>query len=547
MEVTYRYANASRVGSNSQQTDMSFSPDLSRPPTFFVGELKDKRRFREAMSSLHDVVISDMRFKPKNREEYQRWLAGEEERLLAEFVSQSGKVKAELDAVSSELADMNRQAGEVLAPYYKAQNTYFDYLYKNDMDAWYVLDPVITIHPDQVFFECFSEDESSYGKLSCQYDVFANVSEQAYGTTNIDYSTKLYNEFQKIRDYRTTLLKIAPDGFNIQTSGGAEYDEKKIDLPESWVRGFLQVSSAMTLPMTTLRLQPMDIHNLCLQLKRKKERVGPRSMRFELNPGQPVQVVMEPWGDVIRFDRSIYQGNTARTVRVWGRRRLLILERLLPIADHFDVHLMGDGLPSFYVANMGPLTFTLGLSGWSANDWSQAGNFDLLAPRETVDQLTSQRVYQALEKTHQESAQSLATRLQLDISTVKSALAQYSQLGLVLYDMTNDVYRLRALYNAPVDLDEIRFNNEREKKAANFVAAKLVTIDKAESDQQGQQLVGTVMDNAHEYHVALSIDNDQRLVKGECQCHFWHQNKLRQGPCEHMLALRLTVSEERLS
>ncbi|MGF1768872.1 hypothetical protein L4D06_15990 [Enterovibrio makurazakiensis] len=547
MEVTYRYANASRVGSNSQQTDMSFSPDLSRPPTFFVGELKDKRRFREAMSSLHDVVISDMRFKPKNREEYQRWLAGEEERLLAEFVSQSGKVKAELDAVSSELADMNRQAGEVLAPYYKAQNTYFDYLYKNDMDAWYVLDPVITIHPDQVFFECFSEDESSYGKLSCQYDVFANVSEQAYGTTNIDYSTKLYNEFQKIRDYRTTLLKIDPDGFNIQTSGGAEYDEKKIDLPESWVRGFLQVSSAMTLPMTTLRLQPMDIHNLCLQLKRKKERVGPRSMRFELNPGQPVQVVMEPWGDVIRFDRSIYQGNTARTVRVWGRRRLLILERLLPIADHFDVHLMGDGMPSFYVANMGPLTFTLGLSGWSANDWSQAGNFDLLAPRETVDQLTSQRVYQALEQTHQESAQSLATRLQLDISTVKSALAQYSQLGLVLYDMTNDVYRLRALYNAPVDLDEIRFNNEREKKAANFVAAKLVTIDKAESDQQGQELVGTVMDNAHEYHVALSIDNDQRLVKGECQCHFWHQNKLRQGPCEHMLALRLTVSEERLS
>ncbi|WP_028021455.1 SWIM zinc finger family protein [Enterovibrio calviensis] len=547
MEVTYRYANASRVGSNTKQTDMSFAPDLSRPPTFFVGELKDKRRFREAMSSLHDVVISDMRFMPKNREEYQRWLAGEEERMLAEFVSRSGKVKAELDTVSAELGDMNRQAGEMLTPYYKAQDAYFKYLYKNDMDAWYVLDPVITIHPDQVFFECFSEDESSYGKLSCQYDVFANVSEQAYGTTNIDYSTKLYNEFQKIRDYRTTMLKIDPEGFNIQTSGAAAYDEKKIDLPESWVRGFLQVSSAMTLPMVTLRLQPMDIHNLCLQLKRKKERVGPRSMRFELIPGKPIQVVMEPWDDVIRFDRSIYQGDSERSIRVWGRRRLLILERLLPIADHFDVHLMDDGLPSFYVANMGPLTFTLGLSGWSANDWSQAGNFDLLAPRETVDQLTSQRVYQALEQTHQESATNLATRLQLDLSTVKSALAQYSQLGLVLYDMTADVYRLRALYNAPVNLDEIRFNNEREKKAANFVAAKLVTIDKAESDQKGTELIGTVMDNAHEYHVALSIDNDQRLVKGECQCHFWHQNKLRQGPCEHMLALRLTLSQERLA
>lgn len=547
MEVTYRYAGASRVGSNSKQTDMAFAPDLSRPPTFFIGELKDKRRFREAMSCLHDVVISDMRFVPKNREDYQRWLANEEERLLAEFVGRSAQVKEELDAVSNELALMNRQAGDILAPYYKAQDKYFKYLYKNDMDAWFVLDPVITIHPDQVFFECFSEDESSYGKLSCQFDVFDNISEQSYGTTNIDYSTKLYNEFQKIRDYRTTLLKIDPDGFNIQTSGGNEYEEKKIDLPESWVRGFLQVSSAMTLPMVTLRLQPMDIHNLCSQLKRKKERVGPRSMRFELTPNKPVQVVMEPWGDVIRFDRSIYQGDTERSIRVWGRRRLLILERLLPIADHFDVHLMDDGLPSFYVANMGPLTFTLGLSGWSANDWSQAGNFDLLAPRETVDQLTSQRVYQALEETHQESAQSLAIRLQLDQSVVKSALAQYSQLGLVLYDMTEGVYRLRSLYNEPIDLDEIRFNNEREKMAANFVAAKLVTIDKSSSNNQGTELVGRVMDNAKEYHVTLAIDSDQRLVNGECQCHFWHQNKLRQGPCEHMLALRLTASQERFA
>lgn len=544
MKVSYQYASKSQVRSGSQSTDVAFSPDTSRAPTFFVGEVKEKRVFREAISALHDVVISDMRFVPRNRDEYKIWLAQEEERLLAEFVSRHGEVKEELEAVKAELSSMGKASSEIMAPFYKAQDQYFKYLYKHDMDAWYVLDPVITVHPDQIFFECFSEDESSYGKLSCNYDTFEHISDKEYGTTNIDYSQGLYDEFQKIRDYRKTQLKVDPDGFNVQTSGSDAFEEKKIDLPDSWVRGFLQVSSAMTLPMVKFRLHPMDIHNICALLIRKKERVGPRSMRFELVPNKPIQIVMEPWGDVVTCARSLYRGDEARTIRTWGRRRILILERLLPIADSFDVCLLGDGMPSFYVANMGGMTFTLGLSGWSANDWSAAGQFDLLAPRDTVDELTSQRVYLALQETQQESAASLASRLALDVSVVKSALAQYSQLGQVLYDLSLDVYRLRHLYNQPIALEEIRFTNEREQKANNFVEANLVSVTQLNQGSKGTEIIGLTLDNGKEFQSKLRIDQDQRLVEGECQCHFWHSNKLRQGPCEHMLALRLQATRE---
>ncbi|QUJ67153.1 hypothetical protein KDD30_13965 [Photobacterium sp. GJ3] len=539
MEVTYRYTRQSQVDSGRQHAEMTFAPDLSRPPTFFVGELKDKRRFREAISCLHQVVISDMRFQPKNRDDYQRWLTSEESRLLAEFGEVAESHRKERQSVQEELAVMKAQADAVMGPFYKAQAKYFDYLYKQDLDAWYVLDPVITVHPDQVFFECFSEDESSYGKLSCRYDVFEHVTDQAFGTTNIDYSQGLYQAFQKIRDYRTTFLKIDPEGFQIQTSGGGGFDEKKIDLPESWVRGFLQVSSAMTLPMVKLRLQPMDIHNLCLHLKRKKEDTGPRAMKFVLQPGQPIRVIMEPWNDVLQFDRSIYQGETPQTIRIWGRRRLLILERLLPVADAFDVFLMGDGFPSFYVAHLGPMSFTLGLSGWSANDWSRSGNFDLLAPREAVDALTRQRVYDLLAARHLESAPRLASQLNLDLSVVKSALAQYSQLGLVLYDIEMDVYRIRQLYNTPVDLEAVRFRNDRERKAANFVQARLVSPGAMRRGDRGAELSGSVMDNGREHQVQLTIDSDQRLIQAQCECSFSRQHQLRQGPCEHMLALRL--------
>ncbi len=62
----------------------------------------------------------------------------------------------------------------------------------------------------------------------------------------------LYDEFQKIRTYKSTVLEVDPTGFGVETSGEADYREVKIDLPDSWVRGFLQVNSAMTLPSIIL-------------------------------------------------------------------------------------------------------------------------------------------------------------------------------------------------------------------------------------------------------------------------------------------------------
>ena len=59
----------------------------------------------------------------------------------------------------------------------------------------------------------------------------------------------------------------------------------KIDLPDSWVRGLLQVSSAMSLPARSFDLHPMDVHNLCLVLRRHKELAGPPPMRYCLRPG----------------------------------------------------------------------------------------------------------------------------------------------------------------------------------------------------------------------------------------------------------------------
>lgn len=539
MEFNYRYAGNTAVSSGASNTSMAFVPDASRDPTYFSGTLGAKIPFREAISALHDVVVSDLRFKPEGKTAYKEWAASREQIDWQEVAQQRGQLRQDIVDKQEELAELQRQSAQRLGPFYSARQRYFDYLYQRDRDAWFVLDPVITVHPDEMFFECFSQDESTYGRLGAGYEVFSNVGEFACGTTNIDYSAALYDEFQKIRSYKETKFEVEPGGFDVETTGEDAYREVKIDLPDSWVRGFLQVSSAMTLPAVTFDLHPMDMHNMCFVLRRHKERKGPRAMRYVLQPGQPIKVVFEPWNITVECPRSIFQGKDPREVRVWGRRRIHILERLVPVAKKFTVHLLGRGLPSFYVADLGEMNFTLGLSGWTANDWSKAGNFDLMAPRAEVDDVTRRRVFEGLKEVWQERPDALAKRLGLDQDIVLGALAAYTQAGRAIYDLNKGVYRVRELSKEPLPLAKLRFANEREEAAQRFVEAGAVKLDTENVDAQGvARLHGRVRDKGRSYEPNLVIDGDQRLVQARCMCNFYMQNKLMRGPCEHMLALR---------
>jgi hypothetical protein len=544
MEFNYAYSGNTGVIERANNTQMSFAPDLKREPTFFIGELRQNIAFREAISALHDVVISDLRFKPKDKIAYKEW-AAQQLQIDSQLVAvQKEEVRNKLDILNTEIKNLRDRSYERLKPFYQARQKYFDYIYQKDRDAWFVLDPVITVHPDEVFFECFSMDESSYGRLGASYEVFKNINEFACGTTNVDYSAALYDEFQKIRTYKTTELKVDPSGFEVQTTDEEAYKEVKIDLPDTWVRGFLQVSSAMSLPTIQFDLQPMDVYNLCLVLRRHKEKQGPRSLRYHLQPGQSVKVVFEPWNIEVICPRSIYTGASEQTIRVWGRRRLLILERLIPVAKKFTVHLLGTGMPSFYVADLGDMSFTLGLSGWTANDWSSSGNFDLMAPRADVDTVTKQQIFSALKENWAESPDKLAKRLKLNQSTVLGALSAYTQAGSAIYDLNKQVYRIRELSREPLPMDKLRFTNAREASATNFLAQNGVKVTEVNQNGGTLSLAGEVRDRHKTYTPTIRIDSDERIVSAECSCNWHQQNKLYKGPCEHILALRMQYNRK---
>jgi hypothetical protein len=539
MEFNYTYKGNTSVVEQSGNTQMSFSPDTKRPPTYFIGELRQNVAFREAISALHDVVVSDLRFKPKDKTAYKEWRAKQEEINWDLVMAMRQDVTTKIKALQAELNQLNQRSYERLRPYYQAREEFRRFVWQKQLDFYFVFDPVITVHPDEVFFECFSVDESTYGRLGASYEVFKNISEFACGTTNVDYSAALYDEFQKIRSYKTTQLQVDPSGFEVKTTNEEAYKEVKIDLPDSWVRGFLQVSSAMCLPATRFDLHPMDIHNICFVLRRHKEKKGPRSMRYHLKPGEPVRVVFEPWDIEVVCPRSPYTGCQEQTIRVWGRRRLHILERLIAVAKKFTVHLLGTGMPSFYVADLGDMSFTLGLSGWTANDWAGAGNFDLMAPRADVDEWTQKIIFDGLRENWLETADSLSQRLNLSRTAVLGALSTYTQAGRVIYDLNKEVYRVRELSREPLPMERLRFANEREESATRFLSQNAVQVT-AVSEKDGALTVqGSIQDKAKTYNPALTIDRDERIINAECTCNWHQQNKLYKGPCEHILALRM--------
>ena len=128
----------------------------------------------------------------------------------------------------------------------------------------------------------FSADESSYGCLTSAAKPSPPSGTWLSGTTNVDYSWKLHEHFQKLRSYRETRFLVDPAGFEVNDEQAEGYREEKIDLPPSWLRGFMQIQSAMSLPMRRVPLRARACKRPRLP-QAAPGREESRAVRFELS------------------------------------------------------------------------------------------------------------------------------------------------------------------------------------------------------------------------------------------------------------------------
>jgi len=571
------YAAPSQISQTDVQTSehtqhVALFAQLNRSDVNFHGKVKSPLVFRDSLLALFDVVSSDYRYVPKDRSAYTVFM-------------------------QMRRASSNKNL-------FTAQRDYFTWLFDNDPLAFCILDPIIQVHEQGVSFEVFSRDEGCYAQLTLTNEIFEQSTKPTIGTTSIDYSAALFNGIEKIRDHQQTILDIGHEAVGLQLletlpeTDAADTDsdvanpsvkeqiiEKRINVPKSWIRALLQVQSAGQLPQDTIHLDPIALYNVLFELRMHADIKGKRrGLLIELRPQQLPVIILEPFDITVTSQVSQqqkpYQGQQAKLIRLWGRRRLSLLKRLLPHTDSVSVSLLGQGMPSYWTLKGKGFHFTFAMTGFSQANWSQSLNFDLLLPKRPLHNILAASEEGLLDNnkldSDQESvndsnglsvliktlastpstlddlvkslsADALLKSVPVSHSQVQQWLLSGTQQGLIRFEMATQLYHYRPLTQAPLDMAQFAYHNEAEKQAFDLIgrtdAVQKFTVETVAVKGITIRADIHVEEDRRTYHSQLQLGDEGLVTKAECSCPQYLQHRLTHGVCAHLIALRLRYNQ----
>ncbi|GAA3988935.1 hypothetical protein GCM10022384_41050 [Streptomyces marokkonensis] len=111
--------------------------------------------------------------------------------------------------------------------------------YRPHLAAW--LDPVVTGNGDRLRFESFSGCCGVYARLDVLADAL-DGGEIGHGTSNFDVNNPLREALTRVGPRDPVHLRVGPDELAVTTLGGAVV-EKKVPLPDRWLRGFAEAQA----------------------------------------------------------------------------------------------------------------------------------------------------------------------------------------------------------------------------------------------------------------------------------------------------------------
>lgn len=408
-----------------------------------------------------------------------------------------------------------------------------------------VPDPLLTVHPDRIGLEAFTQDRGAYVSLQIDPAVFRLLDEPRYGSSHIDFSAWLWGALAELRSSRDTRVRV--DASAGQELATATLVEQHLQLPEAWVREFLQMQAAMARPGIGLRLRPVDLLTALHFLALNPARVNPHALRYQMRPGEPATLVVEPFEHCLPLQGAVHGAGEPHNVRTWGRRKLGLIEPLLPFAHAVDVVLKGSALPSFHVVRLPGMSFVLGLPGSG-----------LAQPHDTTSAGTplQQHALHTLADAFHATTPALANALNAGEHDTAAALAALARSGRVMADLHTGGWRHREFFVPPLDLAAV-FPPDPCREAALRLLARPGGVQahppEAEEQPRARRFkhpdTGTRVERKVAYlqwrlrgvsegfEPEVVVDDEGQLAFGTCGCGFYLEHLLNRGPCPHMLAL----------
>ncbi|MFE7241298.1 SWIM zinc finger family protein [Streptomyces sp. NPDC057580] len=367
------------------------------------------------------------------------------------------------------------------------------------------LDPVVTGNGDRLRFESFSGCCGVYARLDVLQDGLDGA-QTGRGTTNVDVNNPLREALSRIAGDDPLHLRVGPEEMAVTTLNGPVV-EKKVPLPDRWLRGFAeaQVVSA-----------GFDL---------RAELSAPEAVRFlralprsSGNASRGAQWVV-PTGKTLRPTTRPVAG----AVCLPGPERLVTLQRVLRHATALRVYgpvADGAAAASAWEVVLPGMRLTLTLSPDASRGFSgEGGVLDALATDDAAADAELVSVLLAWEPRIEPT--DLAEQSGLSVERVRAALTRLGTAGRVGYDLADAAYFHREL---PYDADRAERHNPRLVAARQLAGSGAVALD-------GE--LAAVSSGDRRYQVR---EKDGVL---SCTCQWWADYRGRRGPCKHALAVRM--------
>ncbi|MER6464568.1 SWIM zinc finger family protein [Streptomyces sp. NPDC001288] len=367
------------------------------------------------------------------------------------------------------------------------------------------LDPVVTGNGDRLRFESFSGCCGVYARLDVLQEGLDGA-ETGHGTTNVDVNAPLRTSLSRLADDDPLHLRVGPDELAVTTLEG-QVVEKKVKLPERWLRGFAEaqvVSAGFDLRAELTAAEAVRFL---------------RSLPRSVNASRGALWAV-PAGRTLRLTTRAVRG----AVCLPGPERLVTLHQALRHATGLRVFgPVEDGAAataSAWELTLPGMRLTLTLSPEAGRGFSGEGGVlealatdDAAADAETVSLLLAwdPRI----------DLSDLARRSGLTVSRVRAALVRLGTSGRVGYDIAEAAYFHREM---PYDTARAERHNPRLTAARKLVAAGAVRLGAATS---------TVTSGGVGYQVR------ETAAGLSCTCRWWTAHSGSRGPCKHALAVRI--------
>ncbi|MEV5606038.1 SWIM zinc finger family protein [Streptomyces sp. NPDC052299] len=367
------------------------------------------------------------------------------------------------------------------------------------------LDPVVTGNGDRLRFESFSGCCGVYARLDVLSEGLEGV-ETGHGTTNVDVNHPLREALSRMGGDEPLHLRVGPEEMAVTTTDGAVV-EKKVPLPDRWLRGFAEAQVASAAFDLRAELPAADAVRFLRSLPTSSGAAA-RGARWVVPAGRTLRTTTRP---------------VPGAVCLPGPQRLSALQRVLRYASALRVYgpvADGTAAASAWEVVLPGMRLTLTLSPDASRGFSgEGGVLEALATDDAAADAELVSVLLAWEPRIEPDL--LAEQAGLPVERVRAALVRLGTAGRVGYDLADAAYFHREL---PYDADRAERHNPRLVAARRLVREGAVVLD-------GE--LAAVRSGDRCYQVR------ERSGALSCTCQWWADYGGRRGPCKHALAVRM--------